>query len=132
MAKAPVRDSVRQALTERAAVPAGVTYDTSWAGSLVSYQQASEGFSESLRNSSAFDRCLSDGSFLRVPPATAVSVTTAGGTAVTVNEAAPKAATQLSFTSVQLAMSKVSAFIVVSQELMRAAGVGAINLLRRN
>src|SRR5262245_29807695 len=58
LAKSPVRDSVRQALVERAAVPAGVTYDSSWAGNLVSYQQASEGFSDSLRNASCFDRCL--------------------------------------------------------------------------
>jgi HK97 family phage major capsid protein len=131
LAKAPVRESVRQALTERAAVPAGVTYDTTWAGSLVSYQQASEGFSESLRNVSAFDRVLSDGAFLRVPPVTAVSVTTAGATAYTVNEAAPKGASQLSFTSVQLQMSKIVSFIYLSQELMRAGGVGPIRLLQR-
>jgi HK97 family phage major capsid protein len=131
LAKAPIRDSVREAFETRAATPAGVTYDSTWAGVLTPYTQLSDAFGESLRNISAFDRILGDGSFLRVPPQTQVAITTALMTAYQVNESAPKPATVSGFTSVQLSMVKCSAFCVISAELMRAGGTGAINLLRR-
>src|SRR5262245_11446462 len=73
--KRPVHDSVREAFETRAAVPAGQTTDSTWAGALTPYTQLSDAFGESLRNVSAFDRVLTDGAFLRVPPQTQIAIT---------------------------------------------------------
>jgi hypothetical protein len=101
--KRPVADRVLEAFQQRAAVPAGSTTDSTWAGPLSAYQLSSTAFEETLRNASAFDRVLADGSFLRVPAQTTVAITTAGGTGAIVGEiVTPKPATQLAFTSVQL------------------------------
>ena len=127
----PFRENVLAAFETRAAQPAGLTTDSTWAGALTPYAQLSDAFGESLRSISAFDRCLQDGSFLRVPAQTQIAVTTALMAASRVDESAPKPATVSAFTAVQLAMSKCSAFVVISSELARGGGVGAINLLRR-
>jgi hypothetical protein len=123
-------DRARQAFEQRAAVPAGSTTDSTWAGPLAAYSLLSDAFGETIRNS-AFDRVLADAAFLRVPAMAQVAVTSAGMTATVVGEANTKPATQLSLTSVQLTMSKVSAFVVVSSELMRASGAGPLALLGR-
>lgn len=116
---------------QRAAVPAAVTYDSTWAGPLIPFQAAAAAFSESIRNICAFDRVISDGSFLRVPPQTTVRITTAGAAASVVGEGAPKPASLLGFTSANVTMSKVPVFVVISAELMKAAGPGALALLSR-
>jgi hypothetical protein len=127
----PVSDRVLEAFNQRAAVPGGLSTDSTWAAPLSQYSLSSDAFAEGLRAVGVFDRCLQDGSFLRVPPMTQVSVVSAGASASTVGESAPKPATQLGFTSVQLTMSKVSAFVVISAELMRMSGPGPMALLGR-
>jgi HK97 family phage major capsid protein len=62
---------------------------------------------------------------------TTVAITTAGASAASVNEVNTKPASVMSFTSVELAMQKIACFVVVSSELMRAAGVGPTALLSR-
>jgi HK97 family phage major capsid protein len=104
--------------------------DSTWAAPLAPYQLLSDAFGETIRNS-VFDRVLADAAFLRVPAMVQVAVTSAGMSATVVGEANTKPATQLSLTSVQLTMSKVSAFVVVSSELMRGASAGALALLGR-
>jgi HK97 family phage major capsid protein len=124
-------DRTLQVLEERAAAFAGTTTDSTWGAPLSQFTLASNAFAEGLRTASAFDRVLSDGAFLRVPPMTRVAVISAGASASKVDEGAPKPATALSLTNVELSMSKVSAFVVLSHELMRMAGSGALALLQR-
>ena len=124
-------DRAREAFEQRAAVPAAVTYDSTWAGPLVPFQGAADAFAETLRNLSAFDTVLGDGAFLRVPPQTTVAITTAGAAATVVGEAAPKPASVLTFVSANVTMSKVPVFVVVSAELMKAGGPGPLAMLGR-
>jgi Phage capsid family len=127
----PNGDRLAQLLVERAGVPAGLTSDATWAAPLSQYQLSSAAFAESLRNISIFDRCLADNAFLRVPAQTKIAITSAGATAATIDEAGPKKASVMSFTTADLTMSKAVAFIVVSAELMRGMSQGAIAMLSR-
>lgn len=128
-------DRARQAFEEmvvaRTAVPAGTTYDSAWAGSLTVFQASAAAFLESLSNNSALDRLLADGAPMRVPPLTTVRISTAAAVAAQVDEAAPSKATALSFTSVNVSMTKVIAFLTASAELLRAMGPGPLALFGR-
>jgi HK97 family phage major capsid protein len=126
----PASDRTKQVFETRAAVAAGTVSDSTWGGAVSPFNLASDAFGETIRNS-AFDRVLNDGSFLRVPPMTRVAVTTAGASGYVVGETAPKPASQLTMTAVELSMSKVAAYVVISQELMRGGSTGALNLLGR-
>jgi Phage capsid family len=120
------------AVIGRAATPAGVTYDSSWAGPLATYELSATAFAESLRDQSCFDRALTDNAFLRVPPQRTVAIVTAGATAAQVNEAAPSSASVMAFTSANVTMVKLICFVVLSSELMKMAGPGAVQLIRRD
>jgi hypothetical protein len=127
LARVPASDRAREAFTQRASVNPGTVSDSTWGGALSTYSQLSEGFASTVN--SAFDKILNDGSFLRVPPMTRVAVASAGMVAFTVGEGAPKGATQGTLTAVELTMAKVTAFLTVATELLRAGGAGALNLL---
>ena len=127
MARVPASDRARQAFEQRAAVNPGTVGDSTWGGALSTYSQLSEGFASTVN--SAFDRILNDGGFFRVPPMTRIAVASAGMVAFTVGEGAPKGATQGTLTAVELTMGKVTAFLTVATELLRAGGAGALNLL---
>lgn len=119
---------VTEALQQKAAQPAGVTYDSAWGGALV-YAELSDAFGESLRNISVFDRALPD--TLRAPIKGKVIIITAGATAATVAEAGPKPASALSTTTADLEPSKISAYIVLTEELLRPIGSGPTQLIGR-
>jgi Phage capsid family len=121
-------DRVIEALETRAAVPPGTVGDSTWGGPLAPYQLLADAFLASLRNVGAFDAALPD--MLRVLPQTQVAVTTAGAVALPANEAAIKPASRLSLTAGTVAPMKAPAYVVVSGELLKAGGVGPINLLR--
>jgi HK97 family phage major capsid protein len=129
--KVAATERAQQMFVERGAVPAAVTYDSTWAGPLVQFQAAADAFAETLRNLSAFDTVLGDGAFMRVPPQTTVRITTAGATAYVANEGAPKPASVMAFVNANVTMSKVPVFVVVSAELMKAGGPGPMALLGR-
>src|SRR5262245_30399222 len=117
-----------EALTTRASVAAATTTDSTWAAPLAG-QGLADAFAESLRDASALDRLLVD--MVRIPPATKVSVVSAGISGATVGEGQVKPAGRLSAQQFDTVMKKSVAFIVVSRELMRASSPGALALLRR-
>src|SRR5262245_29826764 len=129
--RAPVADRVIETFHQRAAVLPATTTDSTWAAPLSQLTLSSDAFGEFLRSAGAFDRCLGDGAFLRLPPMQKIAILTAAATATTVLETNVKPATVMAATTVDLTMSKVAAYCVITEELMRSAGPGAINLLRR-
>ena len=66
-----------QQVITKAATPAGLTSDATWAGPLVPLQTLADGFIASLRDAAAFDRLL-DGGMIRLPMNTRVAIVTAG------------------------------------------------------
>jgi HK97 family phage major capsid protein len=117
-------------LLERSAVQPGSTTDSTWAAPLA-VSQLSDAFAETLRNASAFDAVLAAGGFMRVPPIATVAITTLAPPAYLVGEQAPKPASLMNFSSASVSMAKVASYVVLSDELLRSAGPGPINLLSR-
>ena len=116
---------------QRAALPAGTTTDSTWAQPLALYEQRQRCLRRNVAlqcvRQSAGRQCSSCGCRRRAR----VVVTTAGASGYIVGEGAPKPATVLAMTAVELAMSKVSASSSSAEELLRGGGVGALNLLGR-
>lgn len=118
------RGTHRVASVLRAASSAGQLSDPSWAGALSDYRTIANGFLESLRNLSAFNRLL-ERDMRRVPPRTRIAATVLGATGSAVEENAPKPVSRLTLAGPQLELRKAVSIVVVSDDLMRSAEPGA-------
>jgi hypothetical protein len=103
----------------KSAISVGSTNDPSWAGDLSDHSALAQGFLASLAPFSAFDRALTDGSFLRVPLRTRVSIVTTGASGAVVGEGEPK----------PLSKVKVVTVVAVTNDLVRSVAPGALSLI---
>ncbi len=115
----------------KSAVAAGSLADPNWAGNLADYRLIVEGFVESLRSASAFDRMLGDGAFRVLPLRTRTIVVTAGATGAIAQEGTPKRLSEMRLSGAQLEPRKAYAIVAVSHELARAGGDAALALIGR-
>jgi HK97 family phage major capsid protein len=113
----------------KSAVQAGTTSDPEWAGALTEHAQIAQGFLASLREFSAFDQALTDGSFLRVPLRTRVSIVTTAAAGALVGQGDPKPLTKLALADQQLAVRKVVSIVAVTEELVRSVEAAALALI---
>jgi HK97 family phage major capsid protein len=103
--------------------------DANWGADIVPYRQISEGFVASLAPFSAFDRILSDNSFLRTPFKTLISVASSAAVGSSISELAPKPLTKLAFTRAILEPIKALAFLVINEELAKSALPAAVSMI---
>lgn len=111
----------------KAAVSAGTTTDSTWAGPLVQYQNLAGEFVEYLHPMTIIGRI--DG-LRRVPFKIKFPRQTGAAVAGWVGETKPKPATSLSFDSITLDLSKVAGIIPISMELMRFSSPSAETIIR--
>jgi hypothetical protein len=118
----------------RAAVGAGSTSlgsPSPWGDELVGYRALQDGFYESLRSRSAFFRLLGDGSFSRVPMQTRVGISTTNATGWIVGAGKPVPLTRLNIAPGAMDPIKAASLMVVTEELLEAAGPAAEALFGR-
>jgi len=111
----------------RAAVPAGTTYDSAWAGPLVIAQNIASEFAEFLRPLTIIGRIPG---LRRVPFNISLPRATAGTTAGWVGEAAPKPITSMAFDTITLRWAKAAAISVLTEELVRFSNPAAEDVVR--
>jgi HK97 family phage major capsid protein len=114
------------ALELKAAVAAGNTTDSAWAGPLVN-QTIARDFIELLRPATILGKIPT---LRRVPFNTKVPSQTAGGTYGWVGEAKPKPVTKLAFSAETLGVNKAAGIIVLTEELVRLSNPSAEALVR--
>jgi HK97 family phage major capsid protein/HK97 family phage prohead protease len=113
----------------RAAVPAGVTYDPTWAGALVYPQLVTSEFAEFLRPLTIIGRIPG---LRRVPFNIKLPRATGGTTAQWVGEAAPKPLTSMTFDTLTLTWAKAAAIVVLTEELIRFSNPAAEDVVRND
>jgi HK97 family phage prohead protease len=111
----------------RAAVPAGTTYDSTWAGALVYAQNLGEAFAQFLRPLTIIGRIPG---LRRVPFNVRIPRATGGTTAGWVGEAAPKPLTSMTFDAITLTWAKAAAISVITEELARFSNPAAETVVR--
>jgi hypothetical protein len=111
----------------RAAVPAGVTYDPTWAGALVYAQNLTEAFAQFLRPLTIIGRIPG---LRSVPFNVRIPRATGGTTSGWVGEAAPKPLTSMTFDSITLTWAKAAAISVLTEELVRFSSPAAETVVR--
>jgi HK97 family phage major capsid protein len=104
----------------KSAVDTGTTSDSDWGSPLVGYRQIVSGFLQSLAPFSAFQRIMTDGSFLTVPFKTfiAIASTAARGSGI-ISELAAKPVSEMGFTQALFEPRKVAPTVIVNSELVR-------------
>jgi HK97 family phage major capsid protein/HK97 family phage prohead protease len=112
---------------QRAAVPAGLTTDSTWAGPLVYAENLTAAFAEFLRPLTIIGRF---NTLRRVPFNIRVPRATAGTSGNWVGETAPKPLTQMSLDSITLTWAKAAAIVVLSEELVRYSNPAAEDMVR--
>lgn len=118
------------AYLEKAAVGAGHTDDSAWAGGFRS-DAVVAGFIELLKSRSVLARLLGDGMAVfpfRVP----LAVTTADATAFTVGEGAATPLSSLQISGDALTESKAAGLVVVTERLLNAGGAALEGLISRS
>jgi HK97 family phage major capsid protein/HK97 family phage prohead protease len=111
----------------KAAVSAGTTTDSSWAGPLVQYQNLASEFVEYLRPLTIIGRIPG---FRHVPFKVKFPRQTGAAVAGWVGESKPKPATSLSFDSITLDQLKVAGIVPISMELVRLSSPSAETIVR--
>jgi len=111
----------------KAAVPAGTTYDSTWAGPLVYAQNATSEFAEFLRPLTIIGRIPG---LRRVPFNIKIPRATAGTTGNWVGEAAPKPITSMAFDSITMTWAKAAGIVVLTEELVRFSNPAAEDVVR--
>lgn len=117
----------------KAAVAAGTTSDSAWAGSLVSlYERYAGDFVEFLRPMTILGRLGQNGipGPTMVPFNINIAGQTSGATGYWVGEGQAKPVTKAGFNNVNLPWSKIAAICVLSQELVRFSSPNAETLMR--
>lgn len=121
----------RVAAILRSAISAGTVTDAAWAGSLSGYQSVAEGFIESLRSLSVFDRLLADGSMRRVPLRTRLAVSTLAATGAVVSEFQAVPLSRLAIAGPGLDRRKAQALVAITNEVLDGASSAGAALLAR-
>jgi len=117
----------------KAAVAAGTTGDSAWAGSLVAlYQRYTGDFIDFLRPMTILGKLGVGGvpGCTMVPFNINIAGQTSGSTAGWVGESQPKPVTRAGFTNVNLGWAKIAAICVLSEELVRFSSPSAETLMR--
>jgi HK97 family phage major capsid protein/HK97 family phage prohead protease len=123
------KDTPEVNIVLRAAVDAGTTSDTTWAGPLVQYQDLVSEFVDLLRNATILGRM---GSVRRVPFNVRIPRKTNGATGSFVGEGAPVPVREVAFDNILLPWSKASAIVVITAELARLSNPSAEALVRQD
>lgn len=113
----------------KAAVAAGSTSDTTWAGPLVQYQDMASEFISLLRPRTILGRMTG---VRRVPFNIRIGRQTAGITGQFVGEGSPSPVNKLAFDNVTLPWAKASCIVVLNNELVRMANPSAEALVRED
>lgn len=118
----------------KAAVAAGTTSDSDWAGDLVDYRNMSSEFIEYLRPRTIVGRFGANGipSLRRVPFNVRIPGKISAGTAGWVGEGARKPVTASGYDATELKWSKIAAISVVTDELARFADPSIQMLVRED
>ena len=111
----------------KAAVPAGTTYDSTWAAPLVVAQNVTSEFAEYLRPLTIIGRIPG---LRRVPFNITIPRATAGTTGNWVGEAAPKPITSMAFDSITMRWAKAAGIVVLTEELVRFSNPAAEDVVR--
>jgi HK97 family phage major capsid protein len=111
----------------RAAVPAGTTYDSTWAGPLVYAENLTSAFAEYLRPLTIIGRFAS---LRRVPFNIRVPRVTSGTSGGWVGEAAPKPITSMALDTITMTWAKAAAIVVITEELARFSNPAAEDMVR--
>jgi len=111
----------------RAAVSAGTTTDTVWAGPLVQYQNLTSEFIEYLRPLTIIGRIPG---LRRVPFKVKIPRQTGGASVNWVGEAKVKPVSSLAFDSLTLEFAKIAGIVPLSEELVRFSSPSAETLVR--
>lgn len=123
LAEEDPKTSSRVARVLKAAVTYGSLDDPAWAGSLSDMREVSDGFIESLRNLSAFDRLLDSG-MRRIPLDSRTTIVTASANGSIVPEGQITPVTSMAIGGAGLAPKKAVALVAVSDELLRVSEGG--------
>lgn len=123
------KDTPEVNLVLRAAVDAGTTSDTTWAGPLVQYQDMVTEFIDLLRNATILGRM---NALRRVPFNIRVPRKTSGSTGSFVGEGSPTPVREMAFDNITLPWAKASAIIVITAELARMSSPSAEALVRQD
>jgi HK97 family phage major capsid protein/HK97 family phage prohead protease len=113
----------------KAAVAAGTTSDTTWAGPLVQYMDMVSEFIELLRPATILGRMTA---VRRVPFNIRIPRQTSGITGSFVGEGAPTPVNKLAFDNILLPWSKASTIVVLTEELVRLSNPSAEALVRQD
>lgn len=113
----------------KAAVAAGSTSDTTWAGPLVQYQDMTSEFISLLRPRTILGRMTG---VRRVPFNIRIGRQTAGITGQFVGEGSPSPVNKLAFDNITLPWAKASCIVVLNNELVRMANPSAEALVRED
>jgi len=111
----------------RAAVAAGTTTDTTWAGPLVQYQNLASEFVEYLRPLTIIGRIPG---LRRVPFKVKIPRQTGGSTVNWVGEGKVKPVSSLAFDSITLDFAKIAGIVPLTEELVRFSSPSAEGLVR--
>lgn len=113
----------------KAAVAAGTTSDTTWAGPLVQYQDMVSEFIELLRPQTILGRMSA---VRRVPFNIRIPRQTAGATGSFVGEGLPAPVQKLDFDNITLPWAKASSIVVITAELAKMSNPSAEALVRQD
>ena len=116
----------------KAAVAAGTTTDSTWAGALVDYQHFAGDFVEYLRPMTILGKFGQNGipALRPVPFNIQVPTQTSGGAGYWVGQGAPKPLTKFDFDNILLTWAKVANIAVLTDELLRFSNPAADILVR--
>lgn len=130
-ARYPDNQRVHQYL-EKAAIPAGTTTDANWAAALVDQTNLTQEFLAWLRPQTIIGKFGTNGipSLTSAPFNVGIIGQTSGGMGYWVGEGKAKPVTKFSFDRQSLALSKVAAIAVITDELARASSPSAEGLVR--
>lgn len=123
------QDTPEVAMILKAAVAAGTTSDSAWAGPLVQYQDVVSEFIELLRPATILGRM---GAVRRVPFNIRIPRQTAGITGSFVGEGAPAPVNKLEFDNITMTWAKASTIVVLTEELVRLSNPSAEALVRQD
>lgn len=122
MARTRFKDMPELETVLKAAVAAGSTTDSTWAGPLIPYNDMTSEFIELLRPQTILGKI---NGFRRVPFNVRMPRNTAGSSAGWVGQGAPKPVSSLAFDTVSLAWSKIAVIIALTEELVRFSSPSA-------
>jgi len=123
------KDMPELGLIMKAAVAAGTTSDTTWAGPLVQYQDMVSEFIELLRPQTILGRMTA---VRRVPFNIRIPRQTAGTSGAFVGEGAPAPVQKLDFDNILLPWAKASTIVVITAELAKFSNPSAEALVRQD